>query len=86
MVQDVLGEPASWENCISDQLSGPLDMREATIVDVFVSRNKLTLYALAADGAQTAAVFVINDQDLRRKIVTAIHPGVPLLAALQTSI
>jgi len=86
MVQDVLGEPASWANVISDQLSGLPEMREATIEDIFVARNKITLYARAADGTQTAAVFEIDNQDLRHKVVMAIRPGVPVLAALHTPI
>ena len=85
-VCDVLGESASWANCISDELVGLPDMREATIVDVFVSRNELTLYAKGTNGAQSMAVFVIDDQDVRQKIAAAIHPPVGVLAALRLAI
>jgi hypothetical protein len=86
IVQDVLGEPESWANCVSDQLIGLPNMRGATILDVFVSRKELTLYALGTNGAEAMAVFVIEDQDLRQKIASAMHPGVAVLAALRASI
>ena len=85
-VCDVLGEPASWENCISDELSGPPDMRGATILDVFVSRNQITLHALGTNGTESASVFVIQDQDLRQKVVMAMNPGVEVLAALRVAV
>lgn len=85
-VCDVLGEPASWANCISDQLVGLPDMRGATIVDLFVSRNELTLYAKGTNGAQSMAVFVIENQDLREKVATAIHPPIGVRAALRLAI
>ena len=85
-VCDVLGEPASWANCISDELVGMPDMREATIVDVFVSRNELTLYAKGTNGAQSMAVFVIENQDLREKVATAMHIGANVFAALHSAI
>jgi hypothetical protein len=86
IVQDVLGELESWANCVSDQLIGLPDMRKATIVDVFVSRNEVTLYALGTNGAEAVAIFVIEDQDLRLKVATAMHPGVDVLAALRAAI
>ena len=86
MVQDVLGPPEAWTNCVSDQLIGLPDMRAATIGDVFVCRNKLTLYVQGADGAEAVAVFVIEDQELREKIATAMHPGKSVHAALRAGI
>lgn len=86
MVQDVLGEPESWENCVSDQLIGLPDMQGATIIDVFDAGKKLTLYARGVDGTETVSVFVIEDQDLRRKVATAMQPGVGVLAAMQAAI
>jgi len=86
MVQDVLGQPEAWTNCVSDQLVGLPDMREATIGDVFVCRNKLTLYVRGADGAEAVAVFVIDDQGLRQKIATAMQPGENVHAALRAGI
>lgn len=86
MVQDVLGEPESWGNCVSDQLVGLPNLRGANVLDVFVAGNKLTLYAQGTDGAQSVAVFVIDDQDIRRKIATAFQPGVGVLAALRVAI
>jgi len=82
----VLGEPASWENCISDELAGSPDMRGATVLDVFVSRNELTLYARSLNGTESATVFVIQDQDLRQKVATAMHPGADVLAALRVAV
>ena len=86
IVSDVLGNPESWANCVSDQLIGVPDLREATVVDVFVSRNELTLYAQETNGSESVTVFVIEDQDVRRKIATAMPPGVGVLAALQAAI
>ena len=85
-VSDVLGNPESWAHCVSDQLVGLPDLRKATVVDVFVSRNELTLYAQETNGAESVTVFVIEDPDVRRKIATAMPPGVGLLAALQAAI
>lgn len=86
MIQDVLGEPESWGNCVSDQLVGLPDMQGATIVDVFVSRNELTLYTQGTNGAESVAVFVVEDQDVRKKIATLMQPGVEVYAALRTAI
>ena len=86
IVQDVLGEPESWSNCVSDQSVGLPDLRGATIVDVFDTGKKITLYARGVDGTETVSVFVIEDQDVRRKIATAIQPGTNVLAALQAAI
>ena len=86
IVSDVLGNPESWANCVSDQLVGLPDLREATVVDVFVSRNELTLYAQETNGSESVTVFVIEDQDVRRKVATAMPPGVGVLAALQAAI
>jgi len=85
-VCDVLGEPASWGNCISDEPAGSPDMRGATVLDVFVSRNELTLYTRGVNGSESATVFVIQDPDLRQKVATAIHPGVEVLAALRIAV
>jgi hypothetical protein len=85
-VCDVLGEPASWKNCISDELSGPPDMRGATVLDVFVSRSEITLYARGSNGTESASVFVIHDKDLRQKIAMAMHPGMEVLAGLRVAV
>ena len=86
IVSDVLGQPESWANCISDELVGLPDLREATILDVFVSRNELTLYTSAANGAKALAVFVIENQCLRKKIATAMQPGLDVSTVLQAAI
>lgn len=85
-VCDVLGGPESWENCISDDAAGSPDMRGATVLDVFVSRNELTLYVRGANGTESATVFVIKDQDVRQKVVPAMHPGVDVLTALRVAV
>lgn len=86
IVSDVLGLPESWVNCISDELAGLPNLREATILDVFVSRNELTLYASAANGSEALAVFVIDDQGLRKKIATVMQTGLAVSTALQAAI
>lgn len=85
-VIDVLGEPEAWANCVSDQLAGLPNMREWTILDVFVSRNELTVYASAADGAEGVAVFEIENQNVRQKVATAMQPGLGVSEALQAAI
>lgn len=86
IVSDVLGEPESWANCISNELVGLPDLRAATILDVFVSRNELTLYALAANGAEAMAVFAIENTGLRNKIATVMQPGLDISTVLQAAI
>lgn len=86
IVSDVLGEPESWANCISDELVGLPDLRAATILDVFVSPNALTLYAVAANGAEAVAVFDIENTGLRKKIATAMQPGLDVSTALKAAI
>ncbi len=86
MVQDVLGQPESWTNCVSDQLIGLPDMRAATIGDVFVCRNKITLLVRGSDGAEAVAVFVIEDQELREKIAAVMRPGENVQAALRAGL
>lgn len=86
MVQDVLGQPESWTDSVSDQAVGLPDLRGATILDVFDTGKKLTLYARGADGSETVSVFVIEDQDVRRKVATAMHAGADVFAALKAPI
>ena len=86
LVQDVLGQPESWSDSISDQAIGLPDLRGATILDVFENGKKLTLYSRGVDGTETVSMFVIEDQDVRRKIATTMHPGANVVAALQAAI
>ena len=86
VVQDVLGLPETWANCVSDDVGEPPDLQGATIIDVFVSRNEITLYAIEAQGGEAVAVFVIEDQAMRRRIASALRPGADVLLALRAVI
>ena len=61
-------------------------MQGATVLDVFVARNELTLYVRGLNGTETATVFVIPDPDVRQKIATAMHPGADVLEALRVAV
>ena len=82
-VRDVLGDPKAWPFCISDDLNGIPDLRDANIVDVFVTRQRLFLYMIGATGTAAVAVFFVEDQELREKTADALQIGAKVAAALQ---
>jgi hypothetical protein len=85
-VRDVLGDPKAWPFCISDDPDGMPDLRRATILDVFITHQRLFLYLRGSTGTQAVAVFFIEDQDLRERAAQALQCGGQVEAALKTRI
>jgi hypothetical protein len=85
-VRDVLGEPSSWDNHISDGFEGKPDMDGATILDVFVSGNQLALYTRNAVGVEALSIFFIDDQEIRARIATQLMPGLDVHKAVEARI
>ena len=85
-IRDVLGEPSTWDNHISDGFDGKPDMNGATILDVFVSGNQLALYTRSAAGVEALSIFFIDDQQLRARIATQLMPGLDIHKAVDTQI
>ena len=82
-VRDVLGDPVAWPFCISDDVNGIPDLREAIIRDVFIAQQRLFLYLRGVTGSETVAVFFIDDQELRERTAEALQTGSDVAAALQ---
>lgn len=85
-LRDVLGDPKAWPYCISDGRDGRLDLRRATILDVFVAQQRLCLYLQESTGTQAVAIFHIEDQDLRERAKQSIQIGARVETALKTRI
>ena len=85
-VQEVVGKPIAWPFLISDDPSGMFDVLGATILDIFVTQQRLFVYMQTVTGSQTIAVFLIEDQELRERTAAALKPGTQLADALQTPV
>ena len=65
VVRDLIGDPATWENHISDG-AAMADMVGATILDILVSGSQLAIYTRSAAGMEALSVFFIDDSGTSR--------------------
>jgi hypothetical protein len=85
-VRDVIGDPSSWANHISDGFDGEPDMDDATILDVFVAGNQLAIYTRSVGGIEALSIFFIDDAELRARIAIQLVPGMDIHAAVALQI
>ena len=82
----MLGDPKAWPYCISDERDAIPDLRRATILDVFITAQRLFLYLRESTGTQAVAIFYIEDQDLRERAKQSLPIGAQVEEALKTRI
>ncbi len=85
-VRDVIGDPTTWSNCVSDEPEPLPDLNTATVVDVFVSASEMRVYMNGSRGSQALAIFQISDATAREHLVAAFQPGRKVHEALATPI
>ena len=85
-VQDLLGDPASWDNLISDGPDEMPSMDGATILDAFCTGRRLSVYTRSPDGVEALSVFVLADFALCARIAEALKPGLDVHEGLATPI
>ncbi len=80
-VRDVIGDPATWPNYRYGGSRMP-NLRGAKIVSVRpVDPDELQV-SIAAHGQTLASTFVIEDRDVRIRVLALLVPGTDLTAAL----
>ena len=86
-VRDLIGDPSSWQNLVSDGEGRQMpDMDGATIVDIFCTGNKLSIYTRNAAGIQALAKFRVDDAALCLRIGNVLLPGLNVHEALRLPI
>jgi hypothetical protein len=85
-VRDVLGEPRSWANRISDGLQNKSDMDGATVLDVFVSGNQLAVHTRSVAGTEALSIFNIANAEIRARIARLLVPGLDIYSAVALQI
>ena len=81
-LRDLFGDPEGWENHISDGVDDMPDMKEATILDVFVSGNQVAVYTRNFEGVEALSIFFIDDPEVRARVASASRPGASVHDAL----
>ena len=85
-VRDVIGEPHSWLNCVSDEQEAKPAVSGARIVDVFSAANEISIHWRADSGFETLSTFRIGNPEVQADLVDALMPGTSLLEALDKPI
>lgn len=85
-VRDVIGEPNSWSNSVSDELVARPAVSGALILDVFAAANEISIHWRADSGFETLSVFKIGNPEIQAGLVDALMPGTDLLDALDKPI
>jgi len=81
-IRDFVGDPRTWENHISDGDARTPNMDGATVLDIFVSGNHLSLYTEDGYGVRGLSIFHIDDPDIRTRIAKALSPGSNVVQAI----
>jgi hypothetical protein len=84
-VRDVIGEPATWPNDLSESI-GPLDMVGARVYSAFCMEERLAIQTTGSANGMTLATFGVADPDLCDRIIVALWPGRDLYEGLAAAI
>ena len=76
-IRDVLGDPESWPNYRSGGWGMPL-LRGATIVGAREAEPDELRLAIDVRGQILHSTFVINDRDVRHRLLEILQPGLEL--------
>jgi hypothetical protein len=85
IVRDVLGSPESWPNYRSGAWHMPL-LRGATVVSALEAEPNELRLAIDARGHILHSTFVVEDRDLRHRILEILQPGAELADCLSQAL
>jgi len=77
IVRDVLGSPESWPNYRSGAWHMPL-LRGSTVVSAHEAEPNELRLAIDARGQILHSTFVIEDRDMRHRLLEVLQPGATL--------
>ncbi len=80
-VGDVIGEPETWPFYLRGERIAQPDMRGVKIASVIAAGNHIEVRTFGPLGPNFA-MFVIEDEELRRRIVRAVLPGMDVHVAV----
>jgi len=85
-VRDLIGDPSSWVNHISDEDGNMPEMDGATIQDIFNSGNQLAIYTRNTAGIEALSIFYIDSAELRERLASLLLPGLNVHDAVAIAI
>jgi hypothetical protein len=85
-VRDLIGDPSSWVNHISDGDGNMPEMDGATIQDIFNSGNQLAIYTRNTAGIEALSIFYIDSAELRERLASLLLPGLNVHDAVAIAI
>ena len=85
-VRDVIGEPESWPNFLHEEWQRSQDMRGARITEVFASGDQIAVQTKGAVCGETFSTFVVEDQELRDRLMQVLRPDLSVYEAVATAI
>jgi hypothetical protein len=81
-VRDVIGEPESWPSFMQMEWQGLQDMRGATIAAVFIADDRLSIQTKGAACGKTSSTFVVEDSELRDRLMRLLRPDLSVHEAV----
>jgi hypothetical protein len=85
-VRDVLGEPDSWPNFMHEEWQQGRDMRGAIITVVFAAGDQIAVQTKGAICGETFSTFVVEEQELRDRVMQILRPELSVYAAVATAL
>ena len=85
-VRDVLGEPDSWPNFMHEEWQQAQDMRGAIITVVFAAGDQIAVQTKGAICGETFSTFVVEEQEVRDRIMQILRPDLSVYAAVATAL
>jgi len=84
-IRDVLSAPESWTNHRADERGMPR-LRGATVVSAYEAEPDEVRVAIEAGGHIVHSTFVIEDRNLRHRVLEILQPGTRLEHCLDQQI
>ncbi len=81
-VRDVLGEPDSWPNFMNEKWQQARDMRGAIITVVFAAGDQIAVQTKGAICGETFSTFVVEEQEVRDRVMQILRPDLSVYAAV----
>jgi hypothetical protein len=85
-VRDVLGEPDSWPNFMHEEWQQARDMSGALITVVFAAGDQIAIQKKGAICGETFSTFVVEEREVRDRIMQILRPDLSVYAAVATAL
>ena len=76
-IRDVLGPPDSWPNYRAGEMRMPL-LRDAIVVSAYEAEPNELRLAIDARGQILNSTFVVDDRNVRHRLLEVFQPGAEL--------